>query len=388
MAGADYARRLAATRAAMEQAGLDALLVASQHNRRYLTGFSPEDGDITESSGWALVTRDGLHLITGTFSLISLEHEIVASGAEVLLTDTQPAQLVLAEAAARHGLRRLGFERDWLSYGRWERIRKALGQETELAPSDDLVEHVRARKDEAEVAAIRRAAEIADAAFERLTTELHPGMTERQVAARLEDLMRAMGADGPSFATIVACGPGGALPHAVPTERELREGEPLLIDFGARASGYCSDFTRTICLGEPTPKLVEVYAAVRAAQDAAEQALRAGERRGSAVDAAARGVVVSAGYGEAFLHSLGHGVGMAVHELPLLPWPRSDDADTRARIARDEVIEEGAVVTVEPGIYLEGWGGVRLEDMAVIRQGAIDLLGGRNPERIVQVTAR
>jgi Xaa-Pro aminopeptidase len=388
VAGADYARRLAATRAAMEQAGLDALLVASQHNRRYLTGFSPEDGDITESSGWALVTRDGLHLITGTFSLISLEHEIVASGAEVLLTDTQPAQLVLAEAAARHGLRRLGFERDWLSYGRWERIRKALGQETELAPSDDLVEHVRARKDEAEVAAIRRAAEIADAAFERLTTEMRPGMTERQVAARLEDLMRAMGADGPSFATIVACGPGGALPHAVPTERELREGEPLLIDFGARASGYCSDFTRTICLGEPTPKLVEVYAAVRAAQDAAEQALRVGERRGSAVDAAARGVVVSAGYGEAFLHSLGHGVGMAVHELPLLPWPRSDDADTRARIARDEVIEDGAVVTVEPGIYLEGWGGVRLEDMAVVRRGAIDLLGGRNPERILQVMAR
>lgn len=385
MAEADYARRLAATRAAMERAGLDALLVASQHNRRYLTGFSPEDGDITESSGWALVTRDGLYLITGTFSLISLEHEIVPSGVEVLLTDTQPAQLVLAEAAAHHDLRRIGFERDWLSYGRWERIRKALRQETELAPSDDLVERVRATKDAVEVAAIRRAAEVADAAFARLMTEVHPGMTERQVASRLEDLMRAMRADGPSFATIVACGPGGALPHAVPTERELREGEPTLIDFGARVDGYCSDFTRTVCLGEPTPKLVEVYAAVRAGQDAAEEALRAGERRGSAVDAAARAAIAAAGYGEAFLHSLGHGVGMAVHELPALPWPRSEDPDTLARIARDEVVEDGAVVTVEPGVYLEGWGGVRLEDMAVVRAGGAELLGGRNPERILQV---
>lgn len=387
MAAADYARRLGAAREMMAQAGLDALLVASQHNRRYLTGFSPDDGDITESSGWALITPDRLYLIAGTFSLISLEHEIVPSGADVLLTDHTPAHLVVAETAAANGLRRLGFERDWLSFARWERIRRAVRAETELVPSDDLVERVRARKDESELAAVRRAAEIADAAFSRLMAEIRPGMTEQQVAARLEDLMRAVGGDGPSFHTIVACGPGGALPHAVPTDRELREGEPLLIDFGARADGYCSDFTRTVCLGEPAPKLVEVYGAVRAGQDAAEAALRAGERRGSAVDAAARQAIASAGYGEAFLHSLGHGVGMAVHELPSLPWPRSDDPDTRARIARDERIESGAVVTIEPGVYLEGWGGVRLEDMAVVREQGIELLAGRNPERILQVAA-
>ncbi len=149
--------------------------------------------------------------------------------------------------------------------------------------------------------------------------------------------------------------------------------------------GYCSDLTRTVCLGEPDEKLRQIYSIVRAAQSAAEDALASGMRRGRDVDAAARRAIADAGYGAAFLHSLGHGVGMAVHELPGLLWPRNDDPDTLAEIARQEGIEEGAVVTIEPGIYLEGWGGVRLEDMAVVRGDDIELLGGRNPEEIVQV---
>src|SRR5258708_6795295 len=227
---ADYARRLAEARAAIAAAELDSLLVASQHNRRYLTGFSPEDGDITESVGWALVTPRGLYLITGTFSLISLEHEIVPSGAELLLTDKTPAHRLLATTASDQGLRRLGFEQAWISYSRWDRVRRALADvaaATELVPCDDLLARVRARKDEAEIATIRRAAEIANDAFARLLRELRPGMTERQVAFRLEELMRLAGAEGPSFPSIVACGPGGPLPHRVPTGRALQPREPL-----------------------------------------------------------------------------------------------------------------------------------------------------------------
>src|SRR5258708_17720868 len=174
---ADYARRLAEARAAIAAAELDSLSAASQHTRRYLTGCSPEDGDITESVGWALVTPRGLYLITGTFSLISLEHEIVSSGAEPLLTDTTPAHRLLATTAVEQGLRRLGFEQAWISYSRWDRVRRALADvaATELVPCDDLLARVRARKDEAEIATIRRAAEIADEAFARLLRELRPG---------------------------------------------------------------------------------------------------------------------------------------------------------------------------------------------------------------------
>ena len=390
MVQADYPRRLAETRARMAAEDVDALLVSSQYNRRYLTGFTPEDGDITESSGQALVTRDGLYLITGTFALSGIEHEIEPSGTQPLLTDKSTPQAVLAQAIKDFGIRRLGFEKDWISFGRVDRLRRAAGESAEWVPLDDLVELVRARKDAAEVAAIRRAVEVAETAFEQLVAELHPGMTERQIALRLDDLMRAAGASAPSFETIVGAGPGGALPHWVPSDREVREGEPLLIDFGARVDGYCSDITRTLVLGEPDDKLREVYAVVRQMQDAGEEALRAGVRRGREVDAAARKVATDAGYGEQYLHGLGHGVGMAVHEGPALPKPRTAEdpklaAELEAEMAKIEGIEPGHVVTIEPGIYLPGWGGVRLEDMALVTPtpDGIELLTHRNPEEIL-----
>lgn len=385
MAEAEYGRRVAETRARMEEAGLDALLVASQYNRRYLTGFSHADGDITESSGWALVTRDALNLITGTFFLTSLEHEIVPSGAILLSTDEAPAHIVLAAALERAGVRRLGFEKDWLSYGRYERIRAAIAQTVDLVPGADIVERVRMRKDDAEIAVMRRAASIADQAFARLVTEIRGGMTERQIAARLDALMVSMGASDVSFPTIVACGPGAALPHAVPTDREIQPGEPLLLDFGCILEGYCSDTTKTIVLGEPSAKLVEIYGVVRAAQDAAESALTAGARRGRDVDGAARAVIANAGYGGQFIHSTGHGVGMAVHELPYVASPRGSDPETEAALAQVEGFGARTVVTVEPGVYIAGWGGVRLEDMALTTDDGADLMTARNPERILVV---
>jgi Xaa-Pro aminopeptidase len=385
MPTAAYEARLARARAILRDAGVDGLLVVSQYNRRYLTGFAHADGDFTESAGSVLVTPDLLALVTGTFFLSGLEHEVEPSGAEVLLADVQPVPRVLAEAIARQGIRRLGFEKEWMSYARYEQLRNAVAAEVELVPCDDLIERVRIPKDSTELAIMRRAADIANSAFAQLVTELRPGMTERQIAFRLEELMLLRGASGPSFPTIVAGGPGGALPHAVPTEREIRTGEPLLIDFGCKVDGYCSDLTRTICLGEPEPRLAEIYAVVRAAQDAGEQALRDGARRGREVDIAARKVIAEAGYGDQFIHSLGHGVGLAIHELPALASPRGDDPQRDAELAKVEQLPAGAVVTVEPGIYLPGWGGVRLEDMAHVTEAGMELLTDRNPERILTV---
>jgi len=385
----DYVRRLAETRALLREHTLDALLAASEHNRRYLTGFTATDGDITESSGDALVTSDKHFLITATFFIQGMEGEVEPSGATVILADkTTPAAAVSALIRG-NGIRRLGFEKDWMSFARYQGLREALdateGEPVELVPVPDLVESVRQLKDEAEIAAIRRAAAIADQAFARLVREIRAGMTERQIAQRLDDLMRAHGAEGPSFPTIVACGPSSALPHAVPTDREIQPGEPLLIDFGCRADGYCSDLTRTICLGEPSPRLVEIYHVVRAAQDAAEDALRGGARRGRDVDGAARAVIAGAGHGGAFFHALGHGVGLAVHEQPVLASPRGDDPQREAELAKIEGIAAGSVVTVEPGIYLAGWGGVRLEDMALVREDGVELLASRNPPDILRV---
>jgi len=247
------------------------------------------------------------------------------------------------------------------------------------------VELARASKDEAEIAIIRRAADIANEAFARLVAELRPGMTERQIAASLERHMVDLGADEPSFPTIVACGPGGALPHWVPTDRAAQVGEPLLIDFGCRVAGYCSDLTRTICLGAPDEKLREIYALVRQAQDAGYAALKAGVRRGRDVDAAARQVFEDAGYGEQFMHSLGHGVGLAVHELPAVSRLRVNTPERDAELAKVEQIVANAVVTNEPGLYIAGWGGVRLEDMILARADGAELFTDRNPEQILSV---
>ena len=386
VAQADYSARLAKTRQRVQGANLDGLLVASQYNRRYLTGFTPTDGDITESSGMALVTPGGLALITSTFALNGIEDQVKPSGATVLLTDKDTPWNVLARALRDEGgVRRLGFEQDWISYERYARMKETFGETIELVPSDDLIERVRTTKDSAEVDAMRRAADVANRAFAALLSDIRVGMTERQIAATLERRMIDLGAEGPSFPTIVGGGPGGALPHWVPSDRPVRANEPLLIDFGCRVDGYCSDLTRTICIGAPDAKLVEIYGVVRAAQDAGLEALRSGSRLGREMDAAARKVIEDAGYGDEFMHSLGHGVGLAVHELPVASRVRVSTPEIEAFLAVAERIESGSVVTNEPGIYIAGWGGVRLEDMIYVGDDGVEVLTDRNPEQIVTI---
>lgn len=382
MAEADFGQRLARTRAAIAQAGLDGLLITSQYNRRYLTGFTAHDGDITESSGWVLVTPNTFGLVAGTFQLSGVEDEIVPSGVQVLSTDKAAPWSVVAEALKADGAKRLGFEKDWISYDRYSRLHRELGTDAELIPADDMVQMVRAVKDAAEIATMRRAADVADQAFEQLLTEIKVGMTEREIATLLEQHMIELGASGTSFSTIVACGPGGAQPHAVPTDRPVRPGEPLLIDFGCRVDGYCSDTTRTFCIGEPDPKLTELYAIVREAQDAGFKALADGVRKGREVDMAARKVIEDAGYGEQYFHSLGHGIGLAIHELPVTATLRVQTPEADAELAKREQLEPNSVISNEPGIYIPGWGGVRLEDMVLVTADGYEIMTTRNPEHV------
>ncbi len=382
MADADFGQRLARTRAAIAQAGLDGLLITSQYNRRYLTGFTAHDGDITESSGWVLVTPNIFGLVAGTFQLSGVEDEIVPSGVQVLSTDKATPWSVVAESIKADGAKRLGFEKDWISYDRYSRLNRELGTDAELIPADDMVQMVRAVKDAAEIATMRRAADVADQAFEQLLTEIKVGMTEREIATLLEQHMVELGASGTSFPTIVACGPGGAQPHAVPTDRPVRPGEPLLIDFGCRVDGYCSDTTRTFCIGEPDPKLTELYAIVREAQDAGFKALADGVRKGREVDLAARQVIEDAGYGEQYFHSLGHGIGLAIHELPVTATLRVQTPEADAELAKREQLEPNSVISNEPGIYIPGWGGVRLEDMVLVTADGYEIMTVRNPEHV------
>ncbi len=384
---ADYTSRLASTRKRISEAGLDGLLVSSQYNRRYLTGLTAADHGVNESAGYALVTRGTFGLLSSTFVVSGLEDTFKPSGVTPLLADDETMSSLLTRTlAAEGGVKKLGFEKDWTPYATYERFQKALGDSVELVPVDDMIELVRARKDAAELDTIRRAADIANRAFDLLLKDIRIGMTERQVAEVLERHMVALGAEGPSFDTIVACGPGGAQPHWVPSDRDVRAGEPLLVDFGCRVDGYCSDITRTVVVGEPDAKLTEIYAIVRRAQDAALAAVEAGATRGRDIDAAARKVIDEAGYGKEFMHSLGHGVGLAVHELPHVSRLRVNTPELDAELARTEGIESGSVITNEPGIYIPGWGGVRLEDMIfVLDNGKVEIPTGRNPEQIISI---
>jgi Xaa-Pro aminopeptidase len=253
----------------------------------------------------------------------------------------------------------LAYEPDYLSCQRLDSIKKAL-PEIKLVPLGGRIETMRSIKSSSEIESLKKAILAAEKVLGGILKDIVPGMTEREIAWRiLEGLWQY--AEGPSFSPIVASGPNAALPHAVPTDRPIAEGEPILIDMGAKLGGYCSDMTRTVFLGEPKSPFGEIYAIVRNAQIAAQKAIRAG-LTGRQVDRVARDVIMDAGYGPKFVHSLGHGVGLAVHEAPIL--------SQRSR----KKLRPGMVVTVEPGIYLPDQGGVRLENMVLVEADGVTIL--------------
>jgi Xaa-Pro aminopeptidase len=351
--------RLETVRQVLADHELDAMLVSQPESRHYLSGF-------TGSAGTLLVTARRAVLATDFRYYEQVTHQ--SPDWELARIKTTLADL-LPELLADLEVKRLGFESQHVSVDqihRWSRN----GGGVEWVPLKETMEQIRAIKEEAEIEALHRSVALTDAAFEHLLGVLEPGMTERQAAWQIESYMRTHGASKVAFEPIVAAGPNGALPHARPGDHAIGEGEPIVVDIGCVVDGYCSDMTRTICLGTPAAHYLEVWQTVLRAHKAAKEVIRAGVT-GAAVDAAARDVIDKAGYGEQFGHGLGHGVGLAVHEKP------------RASRTSQDVLQPNMILTVEPGIYLPGEFGVRIEDMVVVRESGLEVLTGTFMEPVV-----
>ena len=321
----------------------DAALVTRLVNVRYLTGFTGSNAALLLTRSGAVLATDGRYITQSERQAPDVERAIVPAAAAALV-----------ERAKTDGIGTLGYESHDVTVDLFESL-SSVGPS--LVKLGRAVEALRAVKDEDEIALLREACAVADRALARLLPTLRPGRTEREVGRELEALMLEEGGDGPSFETIVASGPNSAVPHHRPTERVLEAGEFVKLDFGSVYRGYHSDMTRTVVLGPAADWQREVYALVASAQAAGREALAVGAVCGD-VDKVSRDVIDAAGHGEEYTHSLGHGVGLEIHEAPTL---RAGATDTLA---------DRTPVTVEPGVYLPGRGGVRIEDTLVVRAGS------------------
>ncbi|TBV81428.1 MAG: aminopeptidase P family protein [Desulfobulbaceae bacterium] len=344
----------------LQRRNLDALLVTQPENRHYLSGYTASDHGIAGSAGVLLIPATSQpYLLTDGRYRLQAEEQAPEFQVRVYHRGLLP---LLRRLFTSLRLQRLAFESHYLLHSVYCDLTKlAERKKVELVPLVGLVEDLRQIKNEAELALIVAAVRINEEVFATVYPQLRPGMSEREVARLIEETMHQRGAQGPSFPTIVAAGANAAKPHAVPTARLIAQGEPIIIDMGLKIDGYCSDMTRTVVLGRPDGRILELIRLVRRAQLAGQQALRAGVS-GSFVDQVARQVITEAGYGDYFAHGLGHGVGLNVHEGPYLSYRNRQQ------------LRPGMVLTVEPGIYLPGWGGVRLENMAVITANGCRIL--------------
>jgi Xaa-Pro aminopeptidase len=344
--------RIVRLQSTLRRKKIDALLVSQPDNRRYLSGYTAPDHGIQETSGFLLIPADGSPLLL-TDSRFTLQAEAEAPLFKVEMY-TKGLLKLLEKLKKTLGFHTLAFESDYFLHSAYLRLSDmAQKRGLTLRAESGLIEAMRAVKDERELDLLRQSTRLNEKVFQSVYHTLEPGMTEREIALALDLTMREMGAEGPSFDTIVAFGTNAARPHAVPTDRELQAGDLVLIDMGLVYQGYCSDMTRTFVAGKPDPIFIERHRLVRQAMLAGIGAIRAGVT-GATVDRAARQVLIDAGYGDAFGHGLGHGVGIAVHEEPRL--------SPRGR----KKLQAGMVVTVEPGLYLADWGGIRLENMVIV----------------------
>lgn len=342
--------RLGKLNAYLAERDLDAMLVTNPENRRYLSGFTGSAGILVIKPDEAVLASDFRY-----YEQVTREApQFRLAKIKTKLADLLPGLL------EDLGVKRLGFESEHVTVAQYREWTQVSGG-VEWLEMKEVVERIRAVKEEKEIEALRASAALTDAAFAHLLEVIVPGMAETHVAWEIEAYMRAHGASKVAFDLIVAAGPNGARPHARPGDHIIREGEPIVVDIGCVLDGYCSDMTRTFCLGEPSAQYLEVWQIVLNAQEAAEAAIQPG-MTGVEADALARQVIEQAGYGEQFGHGLGHGVGIAVHEMP------------RASRLSEDTLEPGMTLTVEPGIYLPGEFGVRLEDLVVVRPGGIELL--------------
>ncbi len=343
------AQRLERLRRGLVERKLDGILISQPENCRYLSGFTGSSGE----AGMLLISQEVNILATDFIHFEQAKQE----SRDFDLVIIRPRGKKFAELLANHALKKIGFESDALSFAESVRLTEAANERgLQIEPVEGLVESLRAAKEADEIASIESAARITDRAVEFLSDTMKPGMTEKEAAWKLESYLRENGSDHVPFDVIVASGPNAALPHAKPTDRVLAEGEPIICDLGARVDGYASDLSRTFCFGPHNETFVKVYDTVLAAQTRAMAEARAG-MTGAEVDSLGREPIDKAGYAESFGHSLGHGVGLAVHERPRVG-PGSSD-----------VMVDNMVFTMEPAIYVPGWGGVRIEDMVVMDNG-------------------
>lgn len=351
--------RLDRIRALMAERNLDALVISRPENRAYLSGF-------TGSTAWVLITAQGADLVTDFRYVEQAERE---SPAFQVVRATGAHYATLAELLAKTEASTIGFEGDFITFDEYGLYRDAMGSR-QLVAATGLVESLRLVKDQEEQRLMAHAAEIADRAFGRILKVIAPGVVERDVAVELEYQMKKLGADGISFDIIVASGVRSSLPHGRASTKVIEAGNLVTLDFGALYQGYCSDMTRTVMVGEPTPKQREIYEIVLEAQSRGVAACRAG-MTGKELDDVCRNYIAEKGYGTAFGHGTGHGVGRQIHEDP-----RVNQRGER------QVLQPGMVVTIEPGIYLPGWGGVRIEDMVVVTETGCERLS-KSPKDLV-----
>lgn len=350
--------KLEKLRVALEKQGVDALLITNGYNRHYMTGF-------TGTAGVAIVSKNDAVFITDFRYTEQAASQIkdfrIVKHEKTLLEE-------VAAEVSKMGIQSLGFEKDDLTYSSFELYKQAV--KVDLVPLSGLVEKIRLIKTDEEISIIKAACRIADEAYEHIVTYIKPGMTELEVSNELEFFMRKRGATSSSFDTIVASGVRSALPHGVASDKVIEEGDFVTLDFGAVHNGYISDTTRTVAVGEPSEQLKEIYQVVLDSQLLALEKVKPG-MTGKEADAIARDYIASKGYGEAFGHSLGHGIGLEVHEGPGLSY-RSDI-----------VLEPGMVITIEPGIYLPNIGGVRIEDDALVTENGLEKLTHSTKELLI-----
>lgn len=339
----------------IQELKLDAFLISSPENRRYMSGFSG-------SAGYLLITENDAILATDFRYIEQAGQQAPGFRVERTTTGLDWFPGFTSELKAK----RIGFEAQDMTVATHTAFNKAASEaegtnHPELVATSGIVDKLRAYKNKDEIDLLIKAVQISDEALDEVSAAIEPGMTEAQVAWELEKAMRERGAEDIAFDTIVGAGPNGALPHHRADDTVIKEGDAVVIDMGARYMGYNSDLTRTIFVGEPDEKFRKVYNTVLEAQLTAEEKVRAG-MTGGEIDAISREIISEAGYGDNFGHSLGHGIGLAVHEYPRVG-PKADDE-----------LVDGMVFTIEPGIYLSGWGGVRIEDIVVMENGRARVL--------------
>ena len=349
--------------------GIDALLVTQAQNRSYLSGWFNDD---TEGAGLLLIGQQQQILLTNPLYAEIAQHEAV--GWQIIVPPAREYAATVATLAREHGWKKIGFESSALTYAEYEKMRKAGEGVYTFEAEQSYVDKLRQVKHPYEITLLKQAVAITDETFARICRWIQPGMTEKEVQWEISRVMVALGADGLSFETIIASGPNGSMPHAHAGQRLIQRGELITIDMGARYKGYCADMTRTICLGEPAePRMREVYEAVLQAMKTCERGLYAGIA-GREADALARHVLEEAGLAEYYVHGTGHGVGLQIHEGPTLS-PHSPE---------DVYLPAGCVVTIEPGVYIPGWSGTRVEDCILVKENGVEVLTQSPTELVIQ----